>query len=91
MKITLWGHRAAAFSIDDVYSRDEAKPIVVLFVGGIMKSYQGTILRSSMLFIVVLLGYATSKIAVCLVCCLLLLCWWVSVDTAYPGFDDYLT
>jgi hypothetical protein len=64
MKITLWGHRAAAFSIDDVYSRDEAKPIVVLFVGGLMKSYQGTILRSSMLFIVVLLGYATSKIAV---------------------------
>jgi hypothetical protein len=64
MKITLWGHRAAAFSIDDVYSRDEAKPIVVLFVGGLMKSYQGTILRSSMLFIVVLLGYATSKIVV---------------------------
>lgn len=42
MKITLWGHRAAAFSTDGVYNCDEATPIVVLFVGGLMKSYQST-------------------------------------------------
>lgn len=40
MKITLWGERAAAFSIDGVYNRAEGKPIVVLFVGGLMKFYQ---------------------------------------------------
>lgn len=41
MKITLWGQRATAFTTDGVYSSSEAKPIVVLFVGGLMKSYQG--------------------------------------------------
>jgi hypothetical protein len=46
MKITLWGHRAAAFSTDGVYNCDEATPIVVLFVGGLMKSYQSIILPS---------------------------------------------
>lgn len=42
IKITLWGQRAAAFSTDGIYDRALAKPITVLFVGGLMKSYQGT-------------------------------------------------
>lgn len=41
VKITLWGQRAAAFNIDAVYDRAEARLIVVLFVGGLMKSFQG--------------------------------------------------
>lgn len=57
MKITLWGHRVASFSINDVYNHDEAKPIVVLFVGGLMKSYQGIILHSSVPSTIVLLDY----------------------------------
>jgi hypothetical protein len=40
MKVTLWGQRAAAFTTDGVYDSTQAKPIVVLFVGGLMKSYQ---------------------------------------------------
>ncbi|XP_066385069.1 uncharacterized protein [Miscanthus floridulus] len=45
MKITLWGHRAAAFTTNGVYNRNEAKPIIVLFVGGLMKFYQDTTLH----------------------------------------------
>jgi len=51
IKITLWGHRAAAFNTDGVYNRTEAKPIIVLFVGGLMKSYQGTTSLWGSLFI----------------------------------------
>lgn len=39
MKVTLWGQRAAAFTTDGVYDSVQAKPIVVLFVGGLVKSY----------------------------------------------------
>ena len=51
MKITLWGHRAAAFTTNGVYNRSEATPVTVLFVGGLMKSYQGTILASVLLWV----------------------------------------
>ncbi|XP_066316197.1 uncharacterized protein [Miscanthus floridulus] len=40
MKVTLWGEGAAAFNTDAVNNGAEDKPIVVLFVGGLMKSYQ---------------------------------------------------
>ncbi|KAG0516851.1 hypothetical protein BDA96_09G037800 [Sorghum bicolor] len=43
IKITLWGERAAAFTTDGVYDASVAKPITVLFVGGLMKSYLGTL------------------------------------------------
>jgi len=42
MKVTLWGQRAAAFNTDVVNVGAEDKPIVVMFVGGLVKSYQGT-------------------------------------------------
>ncbi|XP_066316178.1 uncharacterized protein [Miscanthus floridulus] len=42
IKITLWGQRATAFSTEGVYDSNEAKPIVVLFVGGLVKSFQGS-------------------------------------------------
>ncbi|XP_066394885.1 uncharacterized protein [Miscanthus floridulus] len=42
MKVTLWGQRAAAFNTDAVNGGAEDKPIVVLFVGGLVKSYQVT-------------------------------------------------
>lgn len=42
MKITLWGERATAFTTEGVYSSSEAKPIVVLVVGGLMKSFRGS-------------------------------------------------
>lgn len=41
MKVTLWGQRAAAFTTDGVYDSVQAKPIIVLFVGGLVKSYRG--------------------------------------------------
>lgn len=41
IKITLWGQRATAFTTAGVYNASDAKPIVVLFVGGLMKSFQG--------------------------------------------------
>lgn len=39
----MWGHQAAAFTTNGVYNHNVAKPITVLFVGGLMKSYQGTV------------------------------------------------
>ncbi|CAD6257799.1 unnamed protein product [Miscanthus lutarioriparius] len=42
IKITLWGQRATTFSTEGVYDSNEAKPIVVLFVGGLVKSFQGS-------------------------------------------------
>ncbi|KAJ1262209.1 hypothetical protein BS78_09G089300 [Paspalum vaginatum] len=41
IKVTLWGQRASAFTLDNVYDPDEAKPIVVLLVGTLVKTYQG--------------------------------------------------
>jgi hypothetical protein len=40
--VSLWGERASAFVIDQAPALVEGRPIVVLFVGGLMKKYQGT-------------------------------------------------
>ncbi|WVZ89482.1 hypothetical protein U9M48_035883 [Paspalum notatum var. saurae] len=40
IKVTLWGHRASAFMIDAVYNADEPKPIIVLLVSALAKTYQ---------------------------------------------------
>jgi len=50
MKVSLWGEGAAAFNTDAVNNGAEDKPIVVLFVGGLMKSYQGTCSSSLFLY-----------------------------------------
>lgn len=39
MKLTLWGRRAQEFNIDNVYNASDAKPIVTLFVGCLMRSF----------------------------------------------------
>ncbi|WVZ54141.1 hypothetical protein U9M48_004992, partial [Paspalum notatum var. saurae] len=41
IKVSLWGHRAASFTIDTIYDPNESKPIVVLLVGTIVKTFQG--------------------------------------------------
>ncbi|CAO2035273.1 unnamed protein product [Urochloa humidicola] len=41
LRLTLWGTKAAEFSIDNVYSADNPKPIVTLFVGCLMKTFMG--------------------------------------------------
>ncbi|KAL6596970.1 hypothetical protein ACP70R_047104 [Stipagrostis hirtigluma subsp. patula] len=41
MKVTLWGHRAVQFDIDAIRARDGRTPLVVLFVGALMKAFQG--------------------------------------------------
>ncbi|XP_062181912.1 uncharacterized protein LOC133886197 isoform X1 [Phragmites australis] len=41
IKLTLWGQRAAEFTIDEVYNEEQGKPIVVLIVGNLMKSFAG--------------------------------------------------
>ncbi|XP_062182255.1 uncharacterized protein LOC133886584 isoform X3 [Phragmites australis] len=41
VKLTLWGQRAAEFTIDEVYNEEESKPIVMLVVGNLMKSFAG--------------------------------------------------
>lgn len=40
--MTLWGQRAIQFSARKVYDMNEAKPVVVLFLGCLMKHYFGT-------------------------------------------------
>ncbi|KAJ1270376.1 hypothetical protein BS78_06G048300 [Paspalum vaginatum] len=47
IKVTLWGHRASSFTIDTVYDPNESKPVVVLLVGTIVKTYQGHYLSGS--------------------------------------------
>ncbi|CAN6290913.1 unnamed protein product [Urochloa humidicola] len=42
LKLTLWGKRAQEFSIDNVYNSTDAKPIVTLFVGCLMRSFFNT-------------------------------------------------
>ncbi|KAL6908027.1 hypothetical protein ACP4OV_002197 [Aristida adscensionis] len=39
VKVTLWGHRAVEFDIDSVPGRQATDPLVVLFVGALMKSF----------------------------------------------------
>ncbi|CAN6331803.1 unnamed protein product [Urochloa humidicola] len=39
LKPTLWGRRAQEFSIDNVYNASDAKPVVTLFVGCLMRSF----------------------------------------------------
>ncbi|KAJ1256523.1 hypothetical protein BS78_K009400 [Paspalum vaginatum] len=47
MKVTLWGNRASAFTLDGVYDPNEAKPIIVLLVGTLAKNYQGQVYLSA--------------------------------------------
>lgn len=42
VKVTLWGQRATEFTIDDIYDANNPKPVVVLFVGCLMKTFMGT-------------------------------------------------
>ncbi|CAO2162672.1 unnamed protein product, partial [Urochloa humidicola] len=39
LKLTLWGRRAQEFSIHNVYNASDAKLIVTLFVGCLMRSF----------------------------------------------------
>ncbi|XP_062198838.1 replication factor A protein 1-like [Phragmites australis] len=41
VRLTLWGQRATEFTIDDIYNEEEARPIVILIVGSLMKTYAG--------------------------------------------------
>ncbi|CAL5025448.1 unnamed protein product [Urochloa decumbens] len=47
MKLTLWGTRAQEFSIDNVYNANDAKPIVTLFVGCLMRSFFNSAISAS--------------------------------------------
>ncbi|CAN6174122.1 unnamed protein product [Urochloa humidicola] len=40
IQVTLWGQRATEFTVIEVYNNEEAKPVVVLLVGCLMKSYR---------------------------------------------------
>ncbi|CAL4928398.1 unnamed protein product [Urochloa decumbens] len=40
-QLTLWGQRATQFNVDGVYNNEEAKAVVSLFVGCLVKSYRG--------------------------------------------------
>ncbi|CAL4928117.1 unnamed protein product [Urochloa decumbens] len=40
-QLTLWGQRATQFNVDGVYNNEEAKAVVGLFVGCLVKSYRG--------------------------------------------------
>ncbi|CAN6324103.1 unnamed protein product [Urochloa humidicola] len=39
-QLTLWGQRAEEFTINGVYNSEEPKPVIVLFVGCLMKTYR---------------------------------------------------
>lgn len=41
IKATLWGDRAAEFTVHKVYDAAEKKPVVILLVGTLPKTYQG--------------------------------------------------
>ncbi|CAL5036671.1 unnamed protein product [Urochloa decumbens] len=41
MPLTLWGQRAVQFNINGVYNNDDPRPVIVLFVGCLMKTFQG--------------------------------------------------
>ncbi|AQK81248.1 hypothetical protein ZEAMMB73_Zm00001d036525 [Zea mays] len=40
-KVTLWGHQASSFSVDNICDENDNKPIVVLFVGCLAKRFKG--------------------------------------------------
>jgi hypothetical protein len=42
LRITPWGQQAKDFSISDSGSKEDLKPIVVLFVGCLAKHFQGS-------------------------------------------------
>ncbi|CAO2037473.1 unnamed protein product [Urochloa humidicola] len=39
-QVTLWGQRATQFTVVEVYNEGDAKPVVILVVGCLMKSYR---------------------------------------------------
>ncbi|XP_062190822.1 uncharacterized protein LOC133894069 isoform X3 [Phragmites australis] len=41
IRLTLWGQRAAEFTIDAIYNEEQPEPIIILVVGTLMKSYSG--------------------------------------------------
>lgn len=40
-KVTLWGHQASSFSVDNNCDENDNKPVVVLFVGCLAKRFKG--------------------------------------------------
>uniref|UniRef100_A0A0A9A6L1 Replication protein A OB domain-containing protein n=1 Tax=Arundo donax TaxID=35708 RepID=A0A0A9A6L1_ARUDO len=42
LKVTLWGRRATQFDIRGVYDPSNPKLVIALFVGGLIRSYQGS-------------------------------------------------
>lgn len=40
VKVTLWGECASAFNVEQMFDPSEGKPVVVLFVGTLMKKFQ---------------------------------------------------
>lgn len=42
MDVALWGSHATSFQADDLYNLGQKEPIIVLFVGTLIKSYLGT-------------------------------------------------
>jgi replication factor A1 len=44
IKIALWGQRVLEFCIENIYDREKSNPVVVLFVGCLARSFQGTYL-----------------------------------------------
>lgn len=43
MKLNLWGQRASEFDSDQICQLSQDHPVIVIFVGMLMKSYKGTI------------------------------------------------
>ncbi|CAO2189268.1 unnamed protein product [Urochloa humidicola] len=39
--LTIWGQRAMQFNVNGVYNNDDPRPIITLFVGCLMKSFEG--------------------------------------------------
>jgi hypothetical protein len=47
--VTLWGHQASSFSVDNICDENDNKPVVVLFVGCLAKRFKGIVLNTSKL------------------------------------------
>ena len=43
--MTLWGHQASSFSVDNNCDENDNKPDVVLFVGCLAKRFKGSVLN----------------------------------------------
>jgi hypothetical protein len=41
MDVALWGSHAISFQADDLYNLGQEEPIILLFVGTLIKSYLG--------------------------------------------------